>query len=266
MEPIDYLEKLKDYYAKNGISYKNLRDSNTDNPNKCNKCQVDDKFRGADTFVGSKYGHYLIKLVFVSSDVGNIKPKEVSDYEFEGRRKCLENQDLCLKTPHIRITNKITRMIYGVNDRIALEHCCLINVTKCCVGVKNKEEAPGDFFNKCKEHVIKEIEILKPNIIITQGKRADESIDEEQRKPLDKETASEILYKMPQDFKKELLPNFVGTLKGIEGMDKCFIVYTYHPSHGWFDKKNKYYRYCEALNAVKTILTAPNSGCLSTID
>ncbi|MFN6991955.1 MAG: uracil-DNA glycosylase family protein, partial [Fervidobacterium sp.] len=124
--------------------------------------------------IGENYGeHEHFKVLIASLDRG--KGKE----DLEGRLKeieevCIERKEL---NPHMKGTLDALKIIFSdvkVNEDVELfKHFAMINTAKCCVG-DSMAQAPWKFFDNCKEYTKGEIDILQPDIIITQGRCAAE--------------------------------------------------------------------------------------------
>jgi hypothetical protein len=131
-----------------------------------NKCKVT-VYRGAEAYVGEEYGEPF-KVLVASLDLGNAK----ANLEERFRQiKDLKEGNLNL---HMKGTLETLKVIFSdeVKTKEATElfkNFAMTNTAKCCRGT-NMSQAPWGFFNRCKEYTKGEIEILQPDIIITQGR------------------------------------------------------------------------------------------------
>lgn len=246
----DILDKLKKYYEKNGISALNF------NCKHCEDCRrgYEKTFTPAtESFVGTKYGiKNLPRLVIISRDPKN------SDENPE-KRTLIHHRDASLhpdyynwaislrKDSHWRSTLKL---VYTVLDKFddfrkegisepenVIPYFTHVNSAKCCVDYGGNP-APIKFFKNCKEYIPDEISILEPDIIITQGKEAKNSISG--AFPLTRsEKISEQLY-------------CYDTCQVVEINNKKVLwIHTYHPSY--YKRIRQYKKQIECFNVYAEI-------------
>ena len=159
-----FVNKLSNYYQEQKISVNAFDCKNKD------KCKVE-VFRGSEAHVGASYGEPF-KVLIASLDRG--KGKENIDKRTE-EIEVLKEKDL---NPHMKGTLETLKVIFSdeVKTKEATElfkNFAMTNTAKCCLG-KNMSQAPWKFFDRCKEYTKAEVEILDPDIIITQGRCAAE--------------------------------------------------------------------------------------------
>jgi uracil-DNA glycosylase len=170
-----YLNRLNDYYSKD----KQIGVTENDDDFRCahvKDCRYKDYqiFRGADTFVGTWYGKSP-KLLFVSLDRGEGKSN------FDSRRYEIENR--VPRNRHmigiLETAKRILDYEYAPSNKQSLllnytevfSRCAMINSAKCCVKDEKHSMAmaPKRFYTKCRPYVKDEVDILEPDIIVTQG-------------------------------------------------------------------------------------------------
>lgn len=172
-------KELEIYYSEKGINAKNF---NCSYKEKCS--QGSEKFTEAKaTFIPSKYESSFPKIAFLSLDSGSSE----HDYErrtIDGVRKDNE-QCIVNKLPkgrhwyetHCWATEILKRLgNYNINIEDSKYYFAHINSAKCCQNKKNRREADNILFENCKIFLKEEIEIIKPNIIISQGKKAENAL------------------------------------------------------------------------------------------
>ena len=126
---------------------------------------------GAEAHLGSRYGQ-IARIVIVSLDVGRKCPP------MEERRKHVED-DLGERAPsnlnpHLRGTRALLEALLGEEvpyDEV-FSHFAMINAAKCTGADEKKDMVPGPLFKRCLPYAMGELEILAPQLIITQGNRA----------------------------------------------------------------------------------------------
>jgi hypothetical protein len=155
-----YVKSLKEYYKKQKISVNAFDCKYKD------KCK-DSVCRGSEAHVWTNYGEPF-KVLIASLDRG--KGAE----SIENRTKEIEG--LKVLNPHMKGTLETLKVIhfFGVKVQEDVElfrYFAMINTAKCCIG-RNMNQAPWQFFDNCKEYTKAEVEILAPDIIITQGENA----------------------------------------------------------------------------------------------
>lgn len=162
----DYVNKLREFYKKEKIGRDNF---NCRNSKKCFEgLNISEGRRGSEAHVGSNYGEPF-KVLIVSLDRG----KEAEN--IDNRTKEIEGLREEVLNPHMKGTLATLKVILSdvkVNEDVELfRQFAMINAAKCCIGL-NMNQAPWRFFKNCMDYTRGEIEILEPDVIITQGRRA----------------------------------------------------------------------------------------------
>jgi len=169
------LKSLEKYYKINGILSTDFH------------CKFKKECKGnCDTFTGPKSsfvstgyekGH-LPRLLFLSLDSGS-GGKKVQDKTPAATRKSIEKGDVNLfpKHKHWFRTHELAFYILKKHsDKIQLENVnkyfAHVNSAKCCMNKLHRKKADRVLFKNCRNYLLEEFKILKPDIIVTQGNEA----------------------------------------------------------------------------------------------
>lgn len=164
----EIVTKLNDYYEEKGI-IPDKRRFNCTNKDKCNSKGIQmaiDLAQGMQCHIGSNFGEDgIIKVLVVSLD-----SKGGKDY-INDRTKEVEKGD---NNPHMKRTMELIADILQIENSIeSLRFYAMTNSCKCSRESKNdSNQLPDFFYEQCVEFKIKEIELIEPDIIYFQGKRA----------------------------------------------------------------------------------------------
>lgn len=161
----NYGEILTDFYRENGIL---ACDFNCKNQSKCMEAATPRTLScGAGAHIGSKYG-YPFKIVVVSLDRGD------GSGDIGDRTRTIENLSYEGLNPHMKGTLQLLKAFLknteDVNNFFA--HFAMTNSAKCCGADKSMASVPEELYKNCAKFSRCEIELLEPDIIVTQGKRA----------------------------------------------------------------------------------------------
>ena len=197
------IRDLRKYYDRDGIK---ILSTKFDCEHKC-KCRgglpltpkgatTPEKVEGTFTqaksaYVGERYGVGVPRLLFVSSDPGsamyhpkhynfvsdeNRTPESVRRIEIEG----LEEMGFKHSRPW-QCNHEMTRAILGLSisdAKEALPYFANINAAKCCRNNKGKSEAGNRaLFENCRVYLRGEINVLAPDIIVSQGEWAKKGME-----------------------------------------------------------------------------------------
>ncbi len=190
------------------------------------------------SFIGTEYEKgTLPRLLIISLDPGN-SARLKSKRTIGGVRKITQSIDV-LSLPKNRhwyrtheiawiLLHKIFENSYG--KEISIEeiapYFAHLNTSKCCVHNPGHKMAKARLFKNCREYVLGEIEILNPDIIVTQGKLARESF----------EGAFEVVKEAKGDIHK--YPCSYEILR--INWKKVLVFHTYHPTnYGRFNPQRK---------------------------
>lgn len=166
MKREDHVKLLKKYYQDQKISIENFCCKHK------KECHVDgcDVGRGSEAYIGEKYGAPF-KVLVASLDRGK-DALTMEDRLKEITKGCIENES---RNPHMRGTLKTLEAIFSKDKAEEgsklFKHFAMINTAKCSLN-KNMKQAPWRFFKNCRDHTRAEVEILNPNVIIAQGRKA----------------------------------------------------------------------------------------------
>ena len=181
-EKIEQLKKkLKEYYESRGII-----------PGEQFCCKNQDKCpgelsRGMQCHIGSRYGEKM-RIVVASLDCGNGGADTIKD-RIDKVVYDAENKDN-KRNPHMRGTFKSLALFFDEQAPNNLVHyMAMINTCKCC-SKTSPDHLPEKYYRNCSEYTLSELLVLKPDVILFQGKFAPigcqdylseiESIDDEE--------------------------------------------------------------------------------------
>ena len=205
------IDKLTDYYEEKKIRSTNFhcryfercRQGMCLTPEKArSKDEIYDTFTPAKSaLVGKHYEHTTPRLLFISSDPGSAiysASGSARSHSFASRQsrtpeslQCHPKFELHEMNPHWRYTHEMAHVIYEkcsvlprrIRVEDTLDYFAHANTVKCSVNKRgdnknkrNKGEAPSRLFNNCRWYLRGEIDVLSPDVIITQGKRAREGV------------------------------------------------------------------------------------------
>ena len=127
--------------------------------------------KGAEAHVGDKYGD-PIRLVFVSLDTGGGK-KEFGEDLFE-RQKTIQAVTYKCANRHMKGTIETLRYLYGRCDIDSdlLKRFAMTNSSKCAGKDNNPKSVPDKLYQTCMPYGQAELNLLNPQLIVTQGKNA----------------------------------------------------------------------------------------------
>lgn len=140
-------------------------------------CRVAAKKRdlclGAEAHVGENYGD-PIRLVVVSMDTGGSAESEKGE-DLSARRATIQGVTYEEANPHMKGTIKTLRYLYGYGqkpDCDLLQRFAMINSAKCSGKDDDKSSMPWKLYKNCWDHGLAELDILNPQLIVTQGAKA----------------------------------------------------------------------------------------------
>lgn len=220
------IEELTAYYKQRGISALDFRCPHLQSCRKDNKRFVEAK--GA--FVGTEYEKgSLPRLLFVSLDPGD-SDAAPEKRTVESVRFIEEHRDVdkLPKGLHWYRTHELAWILLKAikpDLRIQESHLYFahVNSVKCCVSNDNHKSASPILFNNCQKYVGDEVVILKPDILVTQGKFA--------------RLAIEHSFNVTESVVDNCLCSHVNLL--MEGRPVLWF-HTYHPrNYGLFNKQRR---------------------------
>ena len=218
-------EKLEKYYKGCGISPHDFR---------CRHVQIcrgqNPHFTEANqAFVGTEYEKgSLPRLLFLSLDSGE-NAKEPDRRTMATYRQYEENEVVVKDLPKGRHWYETHEFAWKILAKFKLDltleevkpYFAHTNSAKCCENNKGGTQARDVLFTRCREHIQGEVEILAPDILITQGIQANVAINHSFKT-------------ISLNDKREGCP--VNTLK-IRNNNVIW-VHTYHPRYGrYFTQK-----------------------------
>lgn len=186
--------------------------------------------------------HELPRIVFISLDSGSAE-KDPHLKTLESIRLWEEEKENVLALPrnkHWYRTHELAHTIlknFKPDLRIdqARHYFAHINSAKCCLNYPQRAQANQILFDNCREVIPGELEILDPDIIITQGKWARLAMDH----AFHELTASEIV------------PETIPEMKLVMMNDHLVIwIETFHPRHPSFHTVNRAH-YSQYVDVIK---------------
>jgi hypothetical protein len=124
---------------------------------------------GAEAHVGSRYGE-LTRVVVISLDMGQLP--NPSTRELAGRRELVERLAVDLN-PHMSGTCEVLRTLLGqdIGDGSPWPFFAMINSAKCS-SARGMDKVPDEIYRRCLPFAKRELELLQPDVVVTQGQRA----------------------------------------------------------------------------------------------
>ena len=174
------IEELQSYYKKNGILSTSF------------SCACKDKCQGGcvnftgpkSAFVSSGYEtSSLPKLLFLSLDSGNGDKNDEHRLPLSVRQQGEIDQDVLSlpKHKHWYRTHELAWYIlsrFDSNLKIyeVKKYFAHANSAKCCMNKEQRKKADSVLFDNCKRYLRGELQILSPEILVTQGDEAKKAI------------------------------------------------------------------------------------------
>ena len=242
-------EKLTYFYRSNGIS---AVDFNCPHHSSCSMNFPLTFTTAKESFVSSGYvSHKLPRIVFISLDSGSAETdptlktlESVRSWEEEG-----ENVLGLHRNKHWYRTHELAfTLLRNFKDDLILEEAkhyfAHINSAKCCENKPGREQASQLLFDNCRRFLPGELEILDPDIIVTQGKWGKLAIDRV----------------FPQLVSPDYIPESVSEVKIIALNDHPVIwIETFHPRYSGFHTKNRSH-YSQYEMIVREFMTRTTSN------
>jgi len=222
-------KELTDYYRSKGIS---ALEFNCKHFYACSQQDPKSFTTAKEAFVSVGYvAHNLPRILFVSLDSGSAEtdPNKKTLESVRMWEEEMENIFLLHKNKHWYRTHELAYTLLrnfktGLRLDEARNYFAHINSAKCCQNNPGRGQANQILFDNCREFIPGEIEILDPDVIITQGrwgKFAIEGVFQELRTP-------DYVSKELQEIKILLINNHA-----------VLWIETFHPRNGNFHAVNK---------------------------
>jgi len=158
----ELVAKLNEFYESVGIVPN--ESFNCPKMEQCNKQGIK-LAQGMQCHIGSNFGEDKIKVLVVSLDCGAGGKASI-----DIRTQEVEKGDT---NPHMRGTKSIISNILKYEENEALKHFAMTNSCKCTrADSKSTDQIPEFYYEQCAVYKINEIELINPDIIYLQGKRA----------------------------------------------------------------------------------------------
>lgn len=157
--------RLKRFYAKEGISVDNFHC-----PNKAACLSIENRklFFGSEAHLSCRYG-VPFRIVVVSLDRGT------NSENIDDRTRSIESLPPQGLNQHMRGTAELLRAVIHPEEieHTIWEHFAMTNSAKCCYADHGMESLKKDtYFKYCAPFARQELEILSPDLIITEGSNA----------------------------------------------------------------------------------------------
>ena len=170
-------EQLKQYYIEKGISAEHFSCHLKDG---CSQGCEDRFVEATEAYLGSKYEeNELPRVLFLSLDPGRAK--------FDIRTRVMSHEEGCdprklEKETHWYETHELAwTFLRKFKPDLQFKNVCPYfahtNSAKCCMNNRGMEMAKKILFNNCRGYIPSEIEVLDPDILITQGSPAKWAIE-----------------------------------------------------------------------------------------
>ncbi len=229
--------QLTEYYKSKGIS---AVDFNCPHFSECSKISPDTFTTAKEAFVSRGYiQHTLPRIAFLSLDSGsaekdpNLKTLEsirVWEEEYENVHRLPKNK-------HWYRTHEFAHAILshfqpGLKIDDARHYFAHTNSAKCCMNNPQRAQANPVLFNNCREFIPGEIQVLDPDIIITQGQWAKQA----------------IAGAFPLLEKPNFIPDFLPEVKVVLiNEHPVLVIETFHPRNASFHlvNRSRYPQYVE---------------------
>src|SRR3990170_1905115 len=173
------LKKLEDYYKQNGIF---ATEFFCKHKSECSDgCENFTGPKSAFVSSGYEYGA-LPRLLFLSLDSGNGDKIDKNRLPYSVRKREEVRDVLALpKHKHWFRTHELAWYILKEFNELlkigeAKGYFAHANSAKCCMNKSQKKKADKILFKNCQKYLKKELEILEPKIIVTQGNEAKNAI------------------------------------------------------------------------------------------
>jgi hypothetical protein len=217
------VKSLRAYYDREGIFPNRIKSTlffHCSRKDLCPDLKKDKLARGMQCHVGYNYGE-TIKIVVSALDCGYGGADEI-----EMRTLNVKNDH---KSIHMRGTLKAVSFILGKLPKKYVDYIAMINACKCCRKYKSNH-LPLKYYENCSVHKLEEYRILKPDIILFQGK-----------KELSRAGCESCLSKIEDPELDTDLKKYVNMYS--DGVIECFAVTCIHPSARGrsFVKRQKFY-------------------------
>lgn len=223
-----YIE-LNAYYIRHGIS---ALDFHCPYFSSCSRKYPNTFTTAKESFVSSGYvDHKLPRIVFISLDSGSAETDPTLKTLERVRMWEEENQNVLglEKNKHWYRTHELAYTILrNFKDDMRLEEAkhyfAHVNSAKCCENKPFRAQASQTLFDNCRGFIAGELEILKPDIIVTQGKWARLAVDGH----------------FPRIVAPDYFPESLTEVKIIEiTTHPVLLIETFHPRHTSFHTHNR---------------------------
>lgn len=222
-------KQLTEYYKLKGISAK---DFNCPYYQSCSQTAPETFTTAKESFVSSGYvEHSIPRIVFLSLDSGSAE-KDPTLKTLESVRAWEEEKEnihMLPRNKHWYRTHELAHTILkhfkpDLSIDQARRYFSHVNSAKCCMNNPQRAQANQILFDNCRKFIPGELEILDPDIIITQGRWAKLALDGA----------------FPELGKSDIIPDALPEIKILLLNSHPVIwIETYHPRHPSFHSINR---------------------------
>ena len=157
----EVVDELRRFYDDNAIACGSFRCKHAD------ECRTDMSRRplvhGAEAHVGSRYGD-MLRVVVVSLDTGG------DATNMERRRETIETIG-DRPNRHMRGTIELLTALMppSMRDESPLPYFAMTNACKCSANDGRRDMVGPELYERCRPFALKELVMLRPQIVVTQG-------------------------------------------------------------------------------------------------
>lgn len=195
----ELVKAIKKYYKRNHIEPSNYREFGCPDKSSC-RGSCDRLTTGKEPFIGSRYERRdLPRLLIISADPPEGDPRDWRERTVEngrwwerGEMDWMKNKGNYPRTHWFKTnqtaiwifevfkTRNLSRWVWDDHDRefeAVAPYWAHTNSGKCSQNRDGHQQASGRLFKNCRKYLGREIRILAPDIIVTQGVQAREAIE-----------------------------------------------------------------------------------------
>jgi len=182
------MTRVSDYYQQQRISPAGLAKFGCRHKPECRRVARENG--GGEPFVcgraagiSSGYERRVPRVLILSADWGRDRGSSPRERELGAMRQRMESEahdpERSRRTSQWREECEIAKHVLGCSLREAPTFMARTNSLKCCANMPNSRQAPQRMFDNCREYLRAEIELLSPDILVTQGERAQAVVENE---------------------------------------------------------------------------------------
>jgi len=162
----NWTKKLRDFYDDAGIGVASF---SCPHQHECEGAASPRPLHfGAEAYVGPRYGKAL-RIVVVSLDTGH------ASSDLDERRAAIESLGPEKLNPHMKGTTILLSRLLDAETPVGANphpYYAMINAAKCSGADGSKNKLPSRLYRNCRYFALRELALLKPQLIVTQGNDA----------------------------------------------------------------------------------------------